>query len=82
MQNLQQYLRPMYETQEANENNYSYSPKVTIANYCATSEGVPVQAIDPNKNLVTLENGVSFEYEQLVLTYGISGLIVRSERRF
>ena len=72
----------MYETQEANENNYSYSPKVTIANYCATSEGVPVQAIDPNKNLVTLENGVSFEYEQLVLTYGISGLIVRSERRF
>ena len=69
-QNIQQYLRPLYETQIVSDNNYTFSPKVTIANYCATSEGVPMTSVDPDKQVVTLDNGVSFEYDQLVLTMG------------
>lgn len=47
-----------------------FSAKLSIANYCATSEGVGISAIHPEKNSVTLENGSSIEYNQLVLTYG------------
>lgn len=47
-----------------------FSSKLSISNYCATSEGVGVAAIHPEKNSVTLENGNTIEYNQLVLSYG------------
>lgn len=69
--NLQQFLRPFYETQEVVDSQYFLSPKVSMANYVATSDGVSVKAIHPESNSIVLENGTEIEYDQLVLSLGL-----------
>lgn len=71
MRNFQQQMRPFFEMQEIKEVDYVFSPKVTMAAYVASSDGVGLSKIDPAKNSITLENGQTVEYEQLVLSYGM-----------
>jgi NADPH-dependent 2,4-dienoyl-CoA reductase/sulfur reductase-like enzyme len=42
-----------------------------MANYVASSDGVSVVQIFPERNTVKLENGTEIEYEQLVLALGM-----------
>ena len=69
--NYQYFLRPFYEIQTVNDNNYIFSPKLTTANYAAASEGVALKSLQPEKNSITLENGTEIEYDQLVLSFGM-----------
>jgi hypothetical protein len=75
MKNIQHHLRPLYETQVCDDNNYTFSPKISAAPYVAGSDGVGISEIHPERNTIKLENGNQIEYGQLVLSYGNDPLL-------
>lgn len=75
MKNMQHHLRPLYETQVCDDNNYTFSPKISAAPYVAGSDGVGISEIHPDRNTIKLENGTQIEYGQLVLSYGNTAIL-------